>query len=355
MPQVSVMMPAYNAEAFLAESVESILNQTFTDFELLILNDGSTDGTLALAQTFAEKDPRVRVLDNGENRGLAYTRNRLLREAQGEFLAILDSDDISLSERLAKQVAYLQAHPEVGVLGGWVIPYSKGEQSTEEKGVWQLLGNPARVATRLLFQNVIAQSTVMLRREVAVLGYDDSFPPAEDYHLWVRASFQTQVDNLQEVLTYYRLHEGNISKRKRDTIIANSLRIKLLQLKRLGLKPTPQEQRIHTYLTTLNLMPTPSLCREILVWLNKIYAANTQKEFYHMGALKGEIQHRLEVILPEFLPLGNEVAEILAKNELLKMIFPKQKIRQFTLLARCKAEDAAWYYKIPYKVYKKIK
>jgi glycosyltransferase involved in cell wall biosynthesis len=115
---VSVIMPVFNAKLYLSEAVESILSQTFADFELITIDDCSTDGSLEILKSFAEKDKRVLVLDNERNLGVTPTLNRGLATANGELIARMDADDISLPERLEKQAAFLKAHPEVGLVSG---------------------------------------------------------------------------------------------------------------------------------------------------------------------------------------------------------------------------------------------
>ena len=122
MPKVSVVMPAYNAEAYIGAAMESILSQSFGDFEFLILNDCSTDGTEAIIQSY--DDPRIVYIKNEKNMGVAATLNKGLAAAQGEYIARMDADDFSLPQRFEKQVAYLDAHPEVVVLGTQVQFFS---------------------------------------------------------------------------------------------------------------------------------------------------------------------------------------------------------------------------------------
>ena len=117
MPQVSVIMTVYNGEKFLAEAIESILAQTFTDFELLIVDDGSTDESAARIKAIAQRDKRIHFVQLGENVGMADARNCGIAAATGEYIAIMDCDDVSLPERLEKQVAFLRANPEIGALG----------------------------------------------------------------------------------------------------------------------------------------------------------------------------------------------------------------------------------------------
>jgi glycosyltransferase involved in cell wall biosynthesis len=118
-PQVTVVLPVYNAEAHLAAAVESVLSQTFADFEVLAINDGSTDGSGAILTRYAAANPRLRVIDQ-PNRGLIEVLNRGVREARGRWVARMDADDVCLPRRLERQVAHLAAHPDVALLGGWV-------------------------------------------------------------------------------------------------------------------------------------------------------------------------------------------------------------------------------------------
>lgn len=275
----------------------------------------------------------MRVLDNGENRGLAYTQNRLLREAQGEFLAILDSDDISLPERLAKQVAYLKAHPKVGILGGGVIYFS---EQNPHKSTSIRLGGSARIATHLLFQNVMGQSTIMMRKNLKSLKYDSSFVSGEDYHLWVRASFETCLDNLQEVLIRYREHEGNISKHKREVILANDRHIQQMQLERLGIFPTERNLDIHRYLSAFQLPHSAELFEEALNWLEIIWQANLRKKHYNDTALRKEIHFRLMLLVPRVLDLGRPAAKIIRKHPLPQRILSFTEREKYVFLALSK-------------------
>lgn len=117
MPLVSVVMPVYNSERFVAEAVDSILQQTLTDFEFLIVDDGSTDGSLGIIQDYAERDPRIRITQHSENRGVAAARNTGIARASGKYVAVMDSDDVSLPQRIEKQVTYLEAHSDIGAVG----------------------------------------------------------------------------------------------------------------------------------------------------------------------------------------------------------------------------------------------
>lgn len=212
MPKVSVLMPIWNTrEEHLREAMESILNQSFKDFEFLILND-SPDNTKLDEIVASYNDPRIRYARNEQNMGITPSRNKLLKMAEGEYIAIFDHDDISEPTRLEKQVAYLDAHPEVGVLGSWVGEFPR------EKTV-RYPENDGEIRMGLMWGCVVPHSAAMVRRSVLEehgIAYEERFSPSEDYALWCRLIPHTQFHNLPEVLFRYRMHANNTSKSQAD-------------------------------------------------------------------------------------------------------------------------------------------
>lgn len=210
---VSVLMPVFNAEAYLAQAIESILGQTFKDFEFIIVDDGSTDASPALLQHYARKDGRIRLISR-ENRGIARTRNELLSQAQGEFVAMMDADDIALPDRLARQIAFLQHHPDVVCLGS-------SYQLIDEAGrllltCFAVPEEDTDIQRQLLTGcGGVHQPTVMFRRAtaIAVGGYDEAMPVCEDLDLWMRMGEVGKLANLKQPLVQYRLHARSISER----------------------------------------------------------------------------------------------------------------------------------------------
>jgi glycosyltransferase involved in cell wall biosynthesis len=205
-PRISVIFPAYNAEAYIAEAIESILNQTFTDFELIILNDGSTDSTPDIIKKYADSDRRIVFVDNKKNRGLIAVLNQGLDMARGEYIARMDSDDISLPARFEKQVAYLDQNPDVGVLGTLI----HGFGAVEASGI-QI---PVVTVFDLLRQNYIAHPSVMMRKSIIdkyELRYNPDYKHCEDMELWSRMILLTKFHNIMEVLLMYRISGNNIS------------------------------------------------------------------------------------------------------------------------------------------------
>jgi glycosyltransferase involved in cell wall biosynthesis len=231
-PTVSVVMPVYNGERYLAEAIDSILGQTFTDFELIVVDDGSNDGTRDILGAYERRDQRVRVHRHSSNQGISATRNQGCRMARGRFIAVMDADDVSLPERFEIQVPFLNANPDVAAVGSWV-------QRVDATGVrLPLRGRyyvppPALIAWSMIFCNIVVHSTVMMRREAINLEavYDDDYPVAEDYKLLLRLSHVERVAVLPKILVLYRTWPGNISRSSRlDEQAARVVRTSLGEL-----------------------------------------------------------------------------------------------------------------------------
>jgi hypothetical protein len=203
-PQVSVVLPVWNGERYLRAAIESVLAQDFPDFELIVIDDGSTDGTAEILRSFTG-EPRL-IVRTQPNAGIVGARNAGLRAAGAEFIAFLDADDIALPGRLSKQLAFLRAHPEVAAVGT-AITHISAEGVVLRTQVFP--SGARRTAAALRISCALAQPSVMLRREAAlgVGGYRETFRQgAEDYDLWLRLSERHAMDNLPEALTLYRIH-----------------------------------------------------------------------------------------------------------------------------------------------------
>lgn len=222
MTKISVLMPVYNTpENYLREAVESILAQTCADFEFLILNDASTDDNVEKVINSYD-DKRIRYWQNDRNLGISLSRNKLIGLSRGEYLAVFDHDDVSLPERLEKQAAFLDAHPEVGVVGCWYRILG-----TENK-VSRFPAEDAEIKEIMVNSCCICHPASMIRRSVLVehnIGYENDYTPAEDYALWCRLLSKTRFANLPEVLFAYRNHEGNTSHLQREKMRDASIRI----------------------------------------------------------------------------------------------------------------------------------
>lgn len=210
-PRVSVLMGVYNGDKYLPKAIDSILGQTFTDFDFLIIDDGSADRTREIIDSY--QDPRIKVIANAQNAGLTHSLNKGLDLAGGDYIARMDSDDISLPERLAKQVAYMDAHLEVAVCGTWA-------QDIDSDG--KVIGVRETPVDKDLERNywrpspIIHPSAMIRRAHLNGMRYDEQMRYAQDFDLWLRIRATHKLANLPERLLLYRVHGGSITFSKRD-------------------------------------------------------------------------------------------------------------------------------------------
>ena len=210
---VSVVMSVYNGERFLREAVDSILSQSFREFEFVVIDDGSTDGSAGILDAYRDRDSRLRVFHR-ENRGLIESLNYGCTLAAGKYIARMDADDIAVRDRLERQIDFLEAHPEVAVLGGAV---EFMDASGKTLATTQYPADDQEIQRRLLHECPIQHPAVMMRRDVmkSVGGYRHALTDAEDYDLWMRIGERTQLANLEQVVLRYRIHVGQVSLKKR--------------------------------------------------------------------------------------------------------------------------------------------
>jgi glycosyltransferase involved in cell wall biosynthesis len=201
-PLVSVLLPVYNGAGLLAGGIDSILSQSYRNIELIIINDGSSDSSSQIISQY--QDPRIRAYHQ-ENQGLAATLNRAIHLAKGEYLARQDQDDLSLPQRLEKQVRFLDAHPNCGMVGGWAEIWVDNVKSER---IHRHPTESSDLKFDLLFDNPFVHSSVMLRKTVfdtvGLYSTDKSRQPPEDYELWSRVARLFEVANIPEVVLVYR-------------------------------------------------------------------------------------------------------------------------------------------------------
>ena len=230
MKKISVIMPAYNAEKYINEAIDSILAQTFTDFEFIIIDDGSTDSTCAIVESYS--DSRIRFFKNEHNLGVAATLNRGLDLARGEYIARMDADDISLPTRFEKQAAYMDEHPDVVVLATNVRIIGKNIKA------WPSSHTNAELKVDMLFNCCLCHPTVMMRADIIrhnQILYDDSFNKMEDYELWDRLIQKWDFACLRNIEYLYRIHGSQVSKVKNDELFNQYIELKIRMLKRLDM------------------------------------------------------------------------------------------------------------------------
>ena len=221
---ISVVMPAFNAELYIAESIQSILEQSFDDFELIIIDDASTDKTLDILNEYVKKDSRIRVFSNEKNLGIAGNRNLGVSLALGKYLAWQDADDVSLPYRLEQQHQFLETHPEVGIVGGYLELFS----GDDIRGVRRYAEGDFALRTSMFKYSPIAQPAAMIRKDVLdrVGIYDLSYPPAEDLDMTFRIGMLSKLANIPKILIRYRVSETSATGKSLKTMELNTLRIR---------------------------------------------------------------------------------------------------------------------------------
>jgi len=250
-PLISVIMSVYNSEKYLVRAIESILYQTFPDFEFIVIDDGSTDRSLEIMQAYAKQDDRLRIIVNENNQGLARSLNIGIANAKGEFIARMDADDISFPDRLQKQLSFLLAHPEIMILGGSQVfidhdgkeTYALSFSNQQSVLRWNmLLGNGL----------IVSHPTVMIRREflITIGGYSD-LKAAQDFEIWTRLFNEKvlPIRNLDDVILYYRKHSQTITSSNRSLQEETAVKIRRQKIEYLLDHAIP-EQVIFAYRNT---------------------------------------------------------------------------------------------------------
>jgi len=288
-PVVSVVMVTCNVERFLAESIESILDQTFRQFEFIIVDFGSTDKSKAIASNYAARDGRIK-LHTIPKCSLPEARNEGGFLAQGEYIAIMDADDVSLPNRLLWQVEFMEKRPEVGVLGGavqWVDAAGRPLRKMQHP-----LRDP-EIQSALLRYPALWQPTVLIRREAFVLvgGYRAAFTVSHDYDLWLRIAEHFQIANLEQVVLKYRIHPRQVSLRKRrqQSICALAAQVAATSRRKGETDPLTGVREITPVLLTglgvTEAKQRTNLASDYLWWIRSMFGAGQ-----HELALKSALE-----------------------------------------------------------------
>jgi len=282
-------MPVYNAAPFLRESVECVLQQSASDLELIVVDDGSTDDGISIVHSFG--DPRIRVVRHNGNRGLAAARNTCLDAASGEYVAWLDADDLSHPSRLHEQLKVLTRYPEVGLCGTWVKTLG-----SDRVHRWRYPIDSETLKSRMIFDDPFATSSVMIRRSVLKGNhaiFDHSFPSAEDYDLWERISRVTSLANVAKYLTYYRLHQKQTSNALPDRQASAVWRIQERQIAQLGLQASEEEKEVHLKLgVRWDFTGDETWIERARNWMEKLSAANDRKGVFPKQAFAAVVADR---------------------------------------------------------------
>jgi glycosyltransferase involved in cell wall biosynthesis len=298
-PLVTVFIPVYNREKYILEAVNSILRQTFTNFELIVVDDGSTDNTPKILKSI--KDKRLKLFFNKKNMGIPYTRNKGLEISAGKYIALLDSDDIAIPNRLEKQLLFFKKHPDCACVGSFegVID----ENSHLKKTIKCRYTNPDYIHSSLLFFCPISNRSVMAKSSILkALKYKESFDACQDYDLFVRLFLANYaLYNINEILVFRREHLDRITHYKWRISFNKRMEIAKNQLIKLNFKFTEKDLFNHMYLRETHIKRDLfnidiNFIKWAEQWLTKLIIANIKTRLYPGKAFKSLIGKRWRVI-----------------------------------------------------------
>lgn len=276
-PKISVIMPAYNAGKYIKDAIDSVVNQSFKDWELLVVNDASKDNTLEIIKSFT--DPRIKLTNNEINLGSILSRNLAFEKSKGEYIAILDADDIAFPNRFSEQVKFLDSHPDFGLVASYTKIIDENGVPTGQIGKDNT--RPEEAPIKLLFHNFLAFSSVMMRKKaMPEVPFTVGSVPVEDVDLYWKMIYQWKFYTLPKILICYRSHGKGISKvlntekqKVMDSLIRN-------ELKKFDLNPSEEELKIHRNNFGHGGSELESFLRERELWLLKLCEKNSDKKIH---------------------------------------------------------------------------
>jgi len=282
----------YNREKYIGSAIESILGQTYSDFEILLVDDGSVDRSVEIMKSYA--DPRIRLLQNDTNLGIPRTRNKGLQGALGEYIAMLDSDDCAYPERLEKQVKFLDDHQDYAQVGSWCRMMD--EQGQPLKKIKRQPISPEDVDAQLLFRCSMSNRSIMGRTEMLrEYGYRNDYPRCQDYDLHVKLAKKYKLGNLPECLVYGRIHPDQITGQTSELGDAKKREIVGAQLAVLGVGFTEADLDPHLTLSRmrkLHFIPDRDFLQWAEAWLLKLQKANSHSQRYSERAFARAVSEK---------------------------------------------------------------
>ncbi len=291
MPKISIVMSVFNNEADVGEAIESMLKQSFDDFEFIIINDASTDNSALIIDGYRQKDSRIHLIHNETNRKLAASLNRGIQLATGEFVARMDADDVAMTERLQVQYDYMKAHTEVAVCGTWIELYENAAV------VWKTNETSEKANCAAFFESCFHHPTVMIRKSVLDQfgAYDETVQFAQDCHLWSRLAFDHQqiLNNIPQILLRYRSHPDKLRDQYRSDQYDKATELRKKNLTRLNLLPIDDDYQWHDVLCCTKVLENKQQFQSLLVWIDKLEEANKSIQLLSSQAFREEINNKL--------------------------------------------------------------
>lgn len=296
MPTISVIMPAYNVEKYIGKAIESILQQTFEDFEFIIIDDASTDKTHDIICTYHDK--RIILIRNQMNLGVASCINKGLSIANSEFVARMDSDDISKPDRFKKQIDFMYANSKLGISGSHMeIIDDKGNLMKEHH---KKIGDDAIKINLFFGHTSLAHPSIIIRKKILDkyhLRYDTAFRYAEDYDLYCRCSYFMALDNYPESLVQYRIHSDSVSQKYPSEQIIDAQTALYLHLRRLRLPFSLEDFKRHTQFAFSDESKINSSIQEISNWIDYLYIWNEKNNMFNRMLFEQSCTHYKKLFL----------------------------------------------------------
>jgi glycosyltransferase involved in cell wall biosynthesis len=287
-PKITVLMPVYNNEKYLRPAIDSILNQTFADFEFLIINDGSTDQSEEIIKSY--RDERIRYDKNEINSGIIVTLNKGIDMARGEYIVRMDGDDISLPSRLQIQFDFMEKNQNLGVSGGRIESIGKITGYSPKT-----LTEPEQIKANLIFGTPFSHPSVIIRKKILIdnnLRFDKDYPHAEDYELWTRVAELSRLGNSDKKIIKYRLHDESICGKYSDEQAKSAEKIRIKLLAKLDIIANPEELALHQTLKKLKNFSKEDFFNKLEAWLIKLIEANQKTSVYEKESFEYIIKKR---------------------------------------------------------------
>jgi len=300
---ISVVMGVYNGETYLKSAIQSVLDQSYENFEFIIVDDASTDNTAAILAEFQDK--RIKVLKNDTNKRLAYSLNRAISAARGKYILRMDADDLCMPERFEKQVSYMEKHPEIGISFGNIACFSDGKVlnilDTNE-------GDPEYIRANMIFFSTVCHPSVIMRREIFDMAqYNEKYTVSEDLELWLKVLNKYSIKKTKDNTLLYRVHQKQVSSVYSEKQIAQEMEMKIPYLRALLGDISEEECKIHSRISRRS---KDVLLDELTMWLKKMREANKKKQIYDIEVFE-QVLLRIGIIvavynqyLPKFMSIA---------------------------------------------------
>lgn len=277
-PKVSIIMSVYNGSDYIEETLRSIFEQEYKNFELIIIDDASTDNTVEIINKFQDK--RVILKINNENKRLAYNLNVAISLAEGEYIARIDADDICSMDRLTKQVNLLEENSNLLIVGGYAKQFGDSHKLMKYPLIHE------EIKTALLFENCLCHPAVMYRNKPEVIQYDPEFKASQDYELWTRLIWSEEFANISDIVLNYRVHKKQTKFVLHKEQNSGARYARLFMLRKVYAEATEDEKELFLLSCNTHIPKTAEQMRELALLYNNIFNSNSKCSVFDSNILK---------------------------------------------------------------------